>query len=63
MIDTTPKAKTVKCWGCECGVPVRDGMHEESTDIPGRVYAYPCTSVETIGNQTRDQRPEMGASR
>lgn len=31
-----------KCQGCECGVPLRDGMHEEETDIPNMVYVYPC---------------------
>lgn len=35
-------AKTVECWGCECGVPLRGEMHEEETDIPGTIYAYPC---------------------
>jgi hypothetical protein len=36
----------VKCWGCECEVPVRDGMHEEPTDIPDVVYTYPCTKQD-----------------
>ena len=30
------------CAGCDCGVPVRNGMHEEPTDIPDTVYVYPC---------------------
>ena len=36
-------SETVKCQGCECGVPLRGGMHEEETDIPNMVYVYPCT--------------------
>jgi hypothetical protein len=35
-------ANPVECWGCECGVPVREGMHEEDTGINGTVYVYPC---------------------
>ena len=32
------------CWGCECGADLIDAMHEEPTDIPGKVYFYPCKS-------------------
>ncbi len=44
----------VQCWGCECGVPVRNGLHEEETDMPGVVYVYPCASLlrDVVGVRT-----------
>jgi len=51
MTKTTPA-----CWGCECGVPVRNGQHEEPADMiddcgklvdTGMVYTYPCTRPPT----------------
>jgi hypothetical protein len=46
--DVSPLADTdppPACWGCELGVPVVAGRHEEPTDINGTVYTYPCGAV------------------
>lgn len=37
-----PRDATNYCHGCACDVPLRHGWHEEPTNIPGKVYAYPC---------------------
>jgi len=31
-----------RCLGCDCDVPLVNGMHHEETDIPGVDYVYPC---------------------
>jgi hypothetical protein len=36
-------AERPKCLGCDCDVPLVNGMHHEETDIPGVDYVYPCT--------------------
>lgn len=38
------EAERPKCLGCDCDVPVINGMHHEDTDIPGVDYVYPCTA-------------------
>lgn len=43
-------ANPVVCWGCECNVPIVDGMHAEDTDDPIIKYTYPC-SAEPALNQ------------
>lgn len=36
--------KPVTCWGCECGVPLVNGYHEEERGVRGLVDRYPCTA-------------------
>jgi hypothetical protein len=36
------KEKRVACWGCTCGVELKDGYHREES-YPGMVYVYPCS--------------------
>ena len=45
------------CWGCECNVPVKNGYHEEETNVPGNVYVYPCLAVK---DENRGKIPQYG---